>query len=268
MRERCSSRARVTSTRSSPATDDPLGVHFWSYTLVPVPARSRPTATRGGAGPGREPSRAYGNDPRPRRSGDNGRALLDAFAGPTTPVLSRAAGRIPGLLEFLAREAAAPGPAFGDVLGALAGMLVVDTARAVVDDPALAPTTDPAAAQREERVARTMVRYLQDNFDRPVAVRDVAAQVHLSDRHAGRVFRTFTGTTIHGYLVKIRLEIAAQRLLARASPKTSITEIARACGYPDVRHFTTAFRRHWGVTPGAFRGGSGTAHLDRSADTR
>lgn len=234
------------------STADPLCVHFWSYTLVPSRVGRR---TTGGAGGAAGPAGGVGP----------GRALLEAFSVPAGRVLSKSAGRIPGVLELLTHEAGAPGPAFREVVSSLAAILVVDAARAVVDDPV--PVRSPYARRtsttREEQVARTMVRYLQDNYDRPVAVRDVAAQVHLSDRHAGRLFRTYAGTTIHGFLVRHRLEIAAQRLLARERPqgRTSIAEIARSCGYPDVRHFTTAFRRHWGITPGVFRSGNGTAHL-------
>lgn len=178
--------------------------------------------------------------------------------------MSRTAGPIPAVLDLLAGEAAAPGPAYGEVLPGLAGVLVVDTARAVVGESGTRPRPDPASGSREEQAAARMVRYLQDNFDRAVAVRDVAAQVHLSERQVSRLFRAFTGTTIHAFLVRLRLglEIAAQRLLERsAAEPPSLAEIARACGYPDVRHFTTAFRRHWGVPPGAFRVGTGTAHL-------
>ncbi len=220
--------------------DDPLCVHFWSYTLVPTPGKL-----------------PVGHD--------HGRALLDGFAGVSSQVVARSAGRVPDVLALLAREAAAPGPAFDDLVASLSAILVIDTARSVVDDPTLAPTAYPdrASATREEQVARTMVRYLQDNYAREVPVRDVAAQVHLSARHAARLFRAFTGTTMHAYLVRFRLEVAAQRLLERGSAErpASIAEIARSCGYPDVRHFTTVFRRRWGVTPGVFRSGSGTAHL-------
>ncbi|WP_020574694.1 helix-turn-helix domain-containing protein [Actinopolymorpha alba] len=224
--------------------DDPLSIHFWSYTLVPA-AR--------GTGQGDSAGRAI-------RA--HGRELLEAFADPAAPVCSTSAGRVPALLELLTGEAARPGPAYDDVLRGLARTLVIDTARAVVDDPALAPHPD-GSPLGDEQLARTMVRYLQDNYDRPVAVRDLAAQVHLSERHANRLFRGFTGTTIHAYLVRHRLEIAAQRLLEHgpSGKQVSIAEIARSSGYPDVRHFTTAFRQHWGVTPGIFRAGDGTAHL-------
>jgi AraC-like DNA-binding protein len=232
--------------------DDPLCVHFWSYTLVP---------SRGDQPVGRD--RAGGG----RAGQDRARALLDGFAGMADQVVARDVGRVPDVLSLLAREAAVPGPAFDDLVSSLAAVLVIDTARAFVDDSELGPADlpDRSAANREEQAARTMVRYLQDNYARDVAARDVAAQVHLSVRHAARLFRAFTGTTMHAYLVRYRLEVAAQRLLERttatADRGASIAEIARSCGYPDVRHFTTAFRRRWGVTPGVFRDGSGTAYL-------
>ncbi|REF36442.1 AraC family transcriptional regulator [Thermasporomyces composti] len=227
--------------------DDPLGIHFWSYTLIPVRAAARSGSS----------------------DHDHGRALLAAFAEPAAPVLSRRSGQVPAILELLCAEAANPGPGVGDVVRNLAGLLVVETARAVVDDQNLTPEPAPEAPTRDEQMVRTMVRYLRDNYDRPVRVRDVAAQVHVSERHASRLFRVFTGTTIHAFLVRLRLEIAAQRLLARAAKAgpVSIAEVARSCGYPDVRHFTTVFRRHWGVTPGAFRSGDGTAHLPTDGPT-
>jgi AraC-like DNA-binding protein len=239
------------------SADDPLCVHFWSYTLIPAHVRTSP----------RRPATDFGRSSETGTGmADHGRRLLETFTSPATPVITRAAPRVPALLELLAREASRPGPAFEEIVSRLAGMLVIDTARGVVDDPTLTPSPEAALLARDEQVARTMVRYLQDNYDRPVAVRDVAAQVHLSERHAGRVFRTYTGTTVHGFLVRLRLDIAAQRLLERTAAKrpASITEIARACGYPDVRHFTTSFRRHWGVTPGVFRSGDGTAHVEQT----
>ncbi|MET9019293.1 AraC family transcriptional regulator [Actinopolymorpha sp. NPDC004070] len=230
-------------------TADPLCIHYWSYTLVPARPRRR-------------------SIPNPERT--EGRDVLDLFAAPGARVLSQATERIPAVLDLLTAEAAAPGPAYEHLLSALAGALVVETARAVVDEPGLRPRPGADSAGRDERTAATMVRYLEDNHDRPVAVRDVAAQVHLGERQVSRLFRAHTGTTVHAYLTRYRLEIAAQRLLERSADGeyAAIAEVARACGYPDVRHFTTVFRRHWGVPPGAFRDAGGTAQLGQTLGDR
>ncbi|MBO0880788.1 MAG: helix-turn-helix transcriptional regulator, partial [Mycobacterium sp.] len=100
---------------------------------------------------------------------------------------------------------------------------------------------------------------LHDNYERELRVRDVAAQVHMSERHASRLFRQATGTPIRAYLQRLRLDVAATLLAER---ELSVKEIAHSCGYPDVRHFTTAFRLHHGMTPAAFRAASGTRFTD------
>ena len=41
----------------------------------------------------------------------------------------------------------------------------------------------------------------------------------------------------------------------------AFAQIARRCGYPEVRPFITAFRRRHGQPPGAFRAHGGTLHL-------
>lgn len=207
---------------------DPLGISFWAFTLIPVRDSAQP--------------------------------LLKAFGSQGAPVVSDAVGEVPAVLEMLAAEAGEPKSGFDDMTSALTRALLVGTARAFVAHPALTPPPHVEPGGQAEQLVRTMRRYIQDNYDRPVSVRDIVAQVHISERHANRLFRQFTGTTIHAYLTRYRLEVASQRLLER---ELSIKEVARACGYPDVRHFTTAFRRRWGVTPGEVRARHGTTHLPR-----
>jgi AraC family L-rhamnose operon transcriptional activator RhaR len=215
---------------------DPLGIHFWAYTLVLQPPRRRAAVLE----------RDVAAD-----------ELLHAFASSSAAAVTRTVGKVPTLLELLSREAATPLPAFNEAVRALASTLIIDTARAIVGASPLPPVVDPGS--RDEQVARTIVQYLEDNYDRPVHVRDVVAQVHLSERHANRLFRSAMGTTIHAYLASYRLEVAAQLLVEPG--EAAIKEVAHSCGYPDVRHFTTAFRRRFGLAPAAFRARNGTTFV-------
>jgi transcriptional regulator GlxA family with amidase domain len=56
----------------------------------------------------------------------------------------------------------------------------------------------------------------------------------------------------------MRLELATQLLL---DPTVTMTQVARACGYSDVRPFSTAFRRQYGKTPGEYRRAGGTSFV-------
>src|SRR5882757_6236981 len=210
--------------------DDPLGVYFWAHTL---------------------------------RLDHDGVAddLLTALTQPTGRMISARVGSIPALLELLDREAIAAAAGMRETVAALARALVIATARAVLDSSIpfpgaiLLPGVDAIVGTRGAASARAMIRYLHDNYERELRVRDVAAQVHMSERHAARLFRRATGAPIRGYLQTLRLDVAATRLAER---ELSVKEVARSCGYPDVHHFTTAFRQHWSVTPAAFRQQHGT----------
>jgi AraC-like DNA-binding protein len=55
------------------------------------------------------------------------------------------------------------------------------------------------------------------------------------------------------WLLEERLQRARTRLLASDSAGRSIEAVARGCGFRDPSHFHRAFRRRFGVTPGAIR---------------
>jgi AraC-like DNA-binding protein len=207
---------------------DPLGIYFWSYTLVP---------------------------PAKRQAGTNDiDTLLRAFLE-TSRRLNHDMAQMEGTLELLTDEVVKREVGYSQVIHGLVTKLLLDTARAVtnVHVPAtqlLRPLGDAAVD--------LMVRYLHDNYDRPVSVQDVAAQVHLSERHARRLFLESTGKTIKQYLTSLRLDVAKQRLLGE---DVSVSEIAYAVGFNDVRHFSTTFRNVVGVTPSEFREKGGTRFL-------
>jgi transcriptional regulator GlxA family with amidase domain len=170
--------------------------------------------------------------------------------------MSSRLGAIPSLITALAAEAAAPVAGYSTALGALGATLVLETARAFALDEDL--VVEPVRRDRGSLVVEAMQRHLRDNLSRPITVRDVAAAAHLSERHAERLFTQQTGASIMSTLRRLRLELAAQLLL---DPALTVTEVARACGYSDVRPFSTAFRRKYGRTPGDHRRAGGTEFI-------
>jgi AraC-like DNA-binding protein len=133
--------------------------------------------------------------------------------------------------------------------------LLAETAWAFAAPPARgSPSTDVA-----EVAVQVMRRYLEDNLARRVRVRDLAAQVHLSERHAARLFRLSTGETVGGYLRRQRCTEAAARLLV---PGASIASVAKGCGFFDRHHFIRSFRAQYGVSPAEYQRRSGTTFSD------
>jgi AraC family transcriptional regulator len=109
----------------------------------------------------------------------------------------------------------------------------------------------PAPSQRSRAVADA-ITFIQGNYAREVKLEDVAAAVHLSPFHLARLFKQVTGSTLHQYLVQVRID-AARALLSAGSGQRSLAEVAAAVGFADQSHLTRQFKRHFGVTPSQFR---------------
>lgn len=209
----------------------PLGIAFWGFTFRAISSSASPVPGPGGG-------------------------WWSGLTRPDGPVVSTAAGGLPAAIAALADEASKPRSGYNELLGAFGAALVLDTARAFALDEDL--SVEPVVRDRGSVVVEAMQRHLLDNLARPVTVREVAAAVHLSERHAERLFSAVTGASLMSTLRRLRLELAAQLLF---DPALTVTEIARSCGYSDVRPFSTAFKRHYGRTPGDYRRTGGTSFV-------
>lgn len=65
--------------------------------------------------------------------------------------------------------------------------------------------------------------------------------------YLSRLFRQEMHTTPHKYLLSLRLQAAADIL--RVGTGSSITEVARMCGYSDPLYFSRMFKKKYGVSP-------------------
>jgi AraC-like DNA-binding protein len=99
---------------------------------------------------------------------------------------------------------------------------------------------------RLRRVEEFLMAHLADD----VGLDTLAAIADLSPKHFARAFRQSTGIPPHRWLIERRIDRAKALLL---SADLSLAEIALACGFADQSHFTAAFRKLAGLTPGGYR---------------
>lgn len=74
----------------------------------------------------------------------------------------------------------------------------------------------------------------------------LAAQVHVSSRHLSRLFKKYTGKTIHEFRKQVRLELARQLL---SQGQLTVDEVARRCGYTTARQFRRVWKEWKGSSP-------------------
>jgi AraC family transcriptional regulator len=101
------------------------------------------------------------------------------------------------------------------------------------------------------RRLKLVLEYIEDTLGQPIKLRELAALVGVSARHFERAFRQSMGSAPHAYLTERRLRRA--RALLINLPELSVEHIALQLGFSSSSHFSTAFRRHTGLTPTQFR---------------
>ena len=95
--------------------------------------------------------------------------------------------------------------------------------------------------------ARTI---LEKEFADPPALAVLSRRAGINDFKLKCGFREVFGTTVFGYVRRLRMEKA--RLLLETSDMT-VTEIALKVGYTSLGHFAGAFKRSFGLVPRKYR---------------
>ena len=91
---------------------------------------------------------------------------------------------------------------------------------------------------------------VERGYRRPLTLATLAQSLAVSPRQLERAYDEIGLTTFAAHLRAVRLRNAAELLAHR--PLT-VTDVARLVGYRQPSHFVKAFRRRFGMTPGAFR---------------
>ena len=98
--------------------------------------------------------------------------------------------------------------------------------------------------------ARKVRDYIDSHIAGQVLVADLGALVQLSEAYFSRSFKRAFGDSPHAYLVRRRVELAAQHMLTTDAP---LSDIALRCGFTDQAHLCKHFRQATGQTPAAWR---------------
>ncbi len=80
----------------------------------------------------------------------------------------------------------------------------------------------------------------------PLKLQDIAKELHISQAHLSRAFKTSTGQAPHQWLIERKIERAKTLLIDGG---IALSAIALKLGFCDQAHFTRAFRKRTGMTP-------------------
>jgi AraC family transcriptional regulator len=102
---------------------------------------------------------------------------------------------------------------------------------------------------------------LRIHLEGNIRIADLASACQLSPSHFSRCFRETFGTSVHQWLIRLRIDIAKDLLRA---PELSLAEVGFRSGFCDQAAFTRAFTKVAGITPFRWRklNGNGTVATD------
>ena len=169
---------------------------------------------------------------------------LDAFLG--SPLSSTSLPGLPNVVKGLGRVAKAL--ELGDELASDAALveLVAASGAAIEEVGDVAEKlTVTSMRTRAELIRRVLLcrELLHDHIETGISLARLAEETCLSEFHLMRCFRQCFGISVAQYLIRLRMERAAELL---ETGQHKVTDVARRCGYADLSAFGRAFRRYWG----------------------
>lgn len=100
------------------------------------------------------------------------------------------------------------------------------------------------------KVLARVLDYIDAELSKEIRLADLARIAALSQTHFATAFRQSTGYSPHRWLMKRRIERAAEML---RETNLSVTEVASICGFASSAHFATSFRSYLGASPSRWR---------------
>lgn len=91
--------------------------------------------------------------------------------------------------------------------------------------------------------------YLQQHMAHPPSLTKLALIAGINEFKLKRGFKELFGNTVFGYLADLRLALAQSELM---DGRKTVTEIAFDLGYASLQHFSSSFKKRYGLTPSAF----------------
>lgn len=101
-----------------------------------------------------------------------------------------------------------------------------------------------------ETIVERAISYISANLGRPISLKDVADQVHLTSHYFGQIFKAVIGDTFVNHLTRLRMERACELL---KNTELKQYEVGYQIGYTDPKYFAKVFFQSYGVTPKEYR---------------
>lgn len=113
--------------------------------------------------------------------------------------------------------------------------------------------------QEHTKIANDIIYYIYKYIDTNISLEDLSRELSVSKFHMHRIFKKEFGKNIYETIKSIRLQKAASLLLT--NKHSTITQIAKMCGYSSQTSFSKVFKEKFFMTPKEWKQGSYTSYI-------
>ena len=97
----------------------------------------------------------------------------------------------------------------------------------------------------EHPLVNHSISFITEHLSEPITLDTIADSLFVSKYHLAHIFKKYTGTSIHQYIIYKRLALA-KTLIAEGQP---IRTLYLSCGFHNYSNFFKAFKGNYGITP-------------------
>jgi|GEM_PF-2618655 len=108
-----------------------------------------------------------------------------------------------------------------------------------------------ALSANQRKTIRPVVQYVVENIRDNLCLEALAEQFHLDKSYLSRIFKQYTGQTVHEFINVKKVEMAQRLLLLETA--SSVSHIAFELGFSNGAYFSKIFKKYVGITPTKFR---------------
>lgn len=110
--------------------------------------------------------------------------------------------------------------------------------------------TMPDTENKADTKLKEMIAWIYENYDKNIAVTDIAKSAFISERECYRIFKDALHTTPNAFVTNYRIEVAAELL---CKTNKTISSIGYESGLGASSHFIQLFKKEKGCTPAQYR---------------
>jgi len=115
---------------------------------------------------------------------------------------------------------------------------------------AICNNPDIEDTSKTEEIIALAQKYVNENYDKKIALKDIAEYLYISPAYFSVIFKKLTGQNFVDYVNEVKIE-KAKELLENSMYK--VKEIAYRIGFEDYTYFCKVFKKIEGITPLEYR---------------